>query len=77
MEGKKVNAFTSEEEKDLKLEDVVPFLLETKLIERGAKFEHSGLWQPHVTVDERLITGQNPPSAKGVGEAILTELKRI
>lgn len=75
IDGKKVNAFTNEEETAVKLENVVPFLLENKLKERGAQFEKSGLWQPHVTVDGRLITGQNPQSAKGVGEAILSSLK--
>lgn len=77
VDGKKVNAFTNEEEAGVKLENVVPFLLEDKLIERGAKFEKSGLWQTHVTVDERLVTGQNPQSAKEVGEAVLTELKKL
>lgn len=77
VEGKKINAFTNEEETAVKLDKVVPFLLESKLIERGAKFEKSGLWQPHVTVDQRVVTGQNPQSAKGVGEAILTELKKL
>jgi putative intracellular protease/amidase len=75
--GKKINAFTNEEEIAVKLENVVPFMLETKLIERGARFEKSGLWQPHVTVDGRVVTGQNPASAHGVGEAILKELKKI
>lgn len=74
VSGKKVNGFTNEEEKAVELETVVPFLLETKLIERGGQFEKSGMWEPHVTVDNRLITGQNPQSAKGVGEAILKEL---
>jgi len=76
VSGKKINAFTNEEETEVKLDKVVPFLLESKLIERGARFEKSGLWQPHVTVDQRVVTGQNPQSAKGVGEAILTELKQ-
>jgi len=52
-------------------------MLETKLIERGAKFEKSGLWQKHVTTDQRVITGQNPQSAQGVGEAILVELNKL
>ncbi|WP_218918554.1 type 1 glutamine amidotransferase domain-containing protein [Flectobacillus major] len=71
VEGKKINAFTNEEEIAVKLENVVPFALETTLIERGAKFEKSGLWQPHVAVDQRVVTGQNPQSAKEVGEAVL------
>jgi putative intracellular protease/amidase len=76
VDGKKINAFTNEEESEVKLTDVVPFLLENKLKERGAKFEKSGLWQNHVIADQRVITGQNPQSAKSVGEAILKELNK-
>jgi putative intracellular protease/amidase len=76
VDGKKINAFSNEEEIAVKLENVVPFMLEAKLIERGAKFEKSGLWQSHVAVDQRVITGQNPASAKAVGEAILKELTK-
>lgn len=77
VEGKKVNSFTNEEEKAVGLEDVVPYLLESKLIERGAEFEKSALWQKHVTIDQRLITGQNPKSAEGVGKATLAELQKL
>lgn len=76
VDEKKINAFTNEEESEVKLTNVVPFLLEDKLKERGAKFEKSGLWQNHVVTDQRVITGQNPQSAKSVGEAILKELKK-
>ncbi|PIF44577.1 putative intracellular protease/amidase [Chryseobacterium sp. 52] len=76
VDGKKINAFTNEEEAEVKLTQVVPFLLEDKLKERGAKFEKSGLWQNHVVTDQRVITGQNPQSAKSVGEAILKELNK-
>jgi putative intracellular protease/amidase len=77
VDGKKINAFTNEEEVAVGLEKVVPFMLETTLIERGAKFEKSGLWQKHVTTDQRVVTGQNPQSAQAVGEAVLTELKKL
>jgi|GEM_PF-94313 len=76
VDGKKVNAFTNEEEVAVKLDNIVPFLLENKLIERGAKFEKSGLWQSHVVTDQRLVTGQNPQSAQAVGEAVLEQLKQ-
>ncbi|MBO0931433.1 DJ-1/PfpI family protein [Fibrella aquatilis] len=75
VDGKRVNAFTNEEEIAVKLETVVPFLLESKLIERGAKFEKAGLWQPKVVVDGRLVTGQNPASATSVAEALLQVLQ--
>jgi len=77
IDGKKINGFTNDEEAAVGMDKTVPFLLENKLIERGGKYEKSGLWQEHVTVDQRLVTGQNPQSAHGVGEAILAELKKL
>lgn len=73
--GKKVNAFTNEEEEIVGLTKVVPFLLEDQLTERGVLFEKSAPWQVHVVVDQRLVTGQNPQSAHAVGEAIKELLK--
>lgn len=75
--GKKVNSFTNEEEIAKKLDKVVPFMLETKLRERGAVFEKSDLWQEHVTIDGRLVTGQNPASAKRLGEEVLHALNNF
>ena len=76
VDGKRINAFTNEEEVAVKLDNVVPFLLESELIKRGAMFEKSGLWQSHVVTDQRVVTGQNPQSAKSVGEAVLSVLKQ-
>ena len=77
VKNKKVSAFTNEEEKAVELDSVVPFLLENKLKERGAHFEQSGLWQKQVSVDQRLVTGQNPQSAAAVGQATLEKLKEL
>ena len=38
-------------------------------MERGASFRKSAPFEKHVEIDGRLITGQNPASAKGVAEA--------
>ena len=73
--GKRINSFTNAEEESINLQSEVPFALETALIEKGAIFEKSDLWQAHVVSDKRVITGQNPASAKSVGEAIVKELK--
>ena len=75
ISGKKVSAFTNKEEEELKLTHVVPFLLQDKLIERGAKYIHGKPWKENVVVDGRLITGQNPASAKKVAEKIIKHLK--
>lgn len=76
VDGKKVSPFTNEEEQAVKLEKVVPFSLENTLKERGAIIDKADLWQDKISVDSRLITGQNPQSAKSVGEAIVKELKK-
>ena len=71
VKGKRVNTFTDAEERAINLDKIVPYMLETEMKKRGVLFESSGLWEPHVAVDDRLVTGQNPASAKGVGEALL------
>lgn len=76
VSGRNVNSFTDDEEKTTGLDSVVPFLLETRLKEVGAKFtKASELWGEKVVVDGNLITGQNPASAKAVGAAIVKAVK--
>lgn len=71
VEGKDVNSFTDSEEKEVGLADTVPFLLESKLKGRGAKFHAGGNWENKVVVSERLITGQNPQSAAALARKIV------
>jgi len=68
--GKRVSAFTDNEERAVKLDATVPFLLASQLAERGARHEAAPDWTPKVVVDGRLVTGQNPQSASGVGAAL-------
>ncbi|QEL21634.1 type 1 glutamine amidotransferase domain-containing protein [Bosea sp. F3-2] len=68
--GKNVAAFTDDEERAVKLDKVVPFLLASTLTERGAYHHAAPDWTAKVIVDGRLVTGQNPQSATGVGEAL-------
>ncbi len=69
--NKAVSGFTNAEEDAAGLTDKVPFLLETKLRERGADFQPGAMWSSQTAISERLITGQNPQSAKAVGELIV------
>ena len=64
VDGERVNSFTNSEEKALRLTDIVPFLLETRLRELGSRFEGGPDWQPFAVRDGKLITGQNPMSAE-------------
>ncbi len=73
--NKTVAAFTNEEEAAVGLTDIVPFLLEAKLIERGANFTKVANFQVCVVASDRLVTGQNPASAAGVGEKMVELLK--
>jgi putative intracellular protease/amidase len=74
LDGRAVNSFTNEEETARGMDKEVPFLLEDKLVERGARFEQSAEFKEHVEIDGRLITGQNPASARGVAQAIVATL---
>jgi putative intracellular protease/amidase len=71
IHNKQVTGFTNEEEAAVKLTNVVPFLLEDALKQVGGKYISKPNWQTNVVVDEQLITGQNPASARAVAEAVI------
>jgi putative intracellular protease/amidase len=75
VDGQPMAAFTNEEEEAAGLTDVMPFLLETKLRQRGAKIEKAENFKKKVVVGDRLITGQNPASAAGVAEELVKLLR--
>lgn len=74
--GKRVAAFSNAEEEAAGLTKVMPILLESTLIQRGATYSKAGLWEKHVVVDGRLVTGQNPASAARLGEAVAKLLSK-
>lgn len=74
--GKEVSAFTNSEEEKVGLTKVVPFLLATKLEERGAKHLGAPDFQKQVVASGNLVTGQNPASAAGVAEKMVVLLGR-
>lgn len=74
IKNKAVTGFTNSEEEAVGLTNVVPFLLETELIAKGAKFKKAGDWQPNVVQDGLIITGQNPASSTLVAEKLMQEL---
>jgi putative intracellular protease/amidase len=71
VKGKTVSAFTNDEEVAVGLDQVIPFFLQDKLVERGATYTKAEDFQKHVVVSDRLVTGQNPASAAGVGEEMV------
>jgi putative intracellular protease/amidase len=76
VEGKEMTAFSWAEEKADNRDDVVPFNLEEELKARGARYTKAIVpFGKHVVEDGLLITGQNPASARGVGEAVARALR--
>ncbi len=72
--GKRITGFSNAEEAAVGLSDVVPFLLQNRLVELGGRYEQADAWTPFVVVDGLLITGQNPASSVGVADALLEAL---
>ncbi|WP_207482244.1 type 1 glutamine amidotransferase domain-containing protein [Arenibaculum pallidiluteum] len=75
VEGRRVTAFTDAEEEAVGLSKVVPFLLESRLRDLGARFESTGPWQPFAVRDGRLVTGQNPQSSELVARHVIEALR--
>ncbi|MFY0583272.1 type 1 glutamine amidotransferase domain-containing protein [Cystobacter fuscus] len=73
--GKRVAAFTDEEEKAAQLDKVVPFALETRLREQGARFESGPMWGSFTVRDGNLITGQNPASSVAAAREVISALR--
>src|SRR5258708_10931505 len=71
VKGKRVTGFTNEEEEEVHLTKVVPFLVEDELKRLGAIFEKVPNWQSFSITDGRLITGQNPASSTSPAQALL------
>ena len=77
VSGKKISCFTNEEEEFLKLENVVPFLLESRLSNLGAKHSKAEKFEPYIEQDNRLITAQNPASSEQFANALVDRLKYL
>lgn len=71
VKDKTVTGFADSEEKAVKLDHLVPFLLETRFKEQGANYEKSDDWNVKVCVDGNLITGQNPQSSEECAKAVI------
>ena len=69
--GRRVSAFTNAEEEAVGLTRAVPFLLQSKLESLGAKMETGPKFEPFAIADGRLVTGQNPASARRTADLTL------
>ncbi|MGW1270702.1 type 1 glutamine amidotransferase domain-containing protein [Streptomyces sp. NPDC002491] len=75
VKGKNVTGFSWREEELAQRADAVPYSLEDRLKELGARYSVAEKpFDTYVVEDDRLITGQNPGSARAVAEAVVRRL---
>lgn len=74
VQGRRITAFTDAEERAVKLDSLMPFLLASKLREQGATVVENADWSDHVEVDGTWITGQNPQSSQSTARAVVGAL---
>ena len=72
--GKEVTGFSNEEEHAVSRFDIVPWTCENKLAERGATYSAAAAWGENVKSDSRVVTGQNPASARACAQAVIAAL---
>ncbi|HEY3498076.1 MAG TPA: type 1 glutamine amidotransferase domain-containing protein [Polyangiaceae bacterium] len=73
--GKTVTGFSNFEDALDGSKKLMPFLLEDELKRSGATYRKNLIpFTERVEVDGRLVTGQNPQSAHGVGKALVAAL---
>ena len=75
VKGKTVTSFTDSEEREMELDRYMPFLLETKLREKGANFVNGKNWDDFSVRDGILVTGQNPQSSRSTAEKVVEALE--
>ena len=81
VSGRNVTGFSWDEEQFADRVEAAPFNLEDELRKRGAFYRKNfefleSLWS-HVVSDDRLITGQNPRSARETGRVVMARLARL
>ncbi len=74
FQGRKLTAFTDDEEKQAGLADNAPWLLEDRLRAGGAIFSAGPAWSSPGVVAGNLTTAKTPASAAAAGRAILAQL---
>ncbi|KAI1171933.1 class I glutamine amidotransferase-like protein [Nemania sp. FL0916] len=82
IKGKTITGFTSEAEDTMGIMDELRSwdkeLVEDMAARLGAKYERSkGVWDDFHIVDGRLVTGQNPASARSTAEAVVEAFNKL
>ena len=76
VSGKKVAVFTNAEEDKVELSKTMPFMLQTAFEDMEAEVQTAEPFTVNAVRDGRLVTGQNPASAKKAAELFVEALKK-
>lgn len=74
IRGRSMTCFSNNEESMVGLTEKVPFLLETRLRDMGAKYECAPNFLPKGVKDGNIITGQNPASSALTASMVIEAL---
>ncbi|NUS73145.1 MAG: type 1 glutamine amidotransferase domain-containing protein [Corynebacteriales bacterium] len=74
VDGKRVAAFTKSEEIAGGMINIIPFVLSERLTAQGAHHIPASDWSENVVRDGRLVTGQNPASARAAAREVVMAL---
>ena len=75
--GMSLTCFSPDEERTAGLYERLPWQLSQALLDAGGKPSFASVGEPHVVVDTRLYTGQNPASAAPLAWQMARELKKL
>src|ERR1700761_4853307 len=76
VDGRKLTGFAWSEEVLARVNKLVPYNAEEEMKKRGARYEKGLIpFASHVVVDGRLVTGQNPGSAKATAKRVVAVLE--
>jgi putative intracellular protease/amidase len=73
--GRRMTAFSDDEEIAFGTADNAPWLLADMLRRLGAKYSQGPNWESFVVRDGHLITGQNPASSAALADAVIAALQ--
>ncbi|AMT69934.1 type 1 glutamine amidotransferase domain-containing protein [Mycobacteroides immunogenum] len=73
--GRKLTGFSWSEEVLARVDKLVPYNVEEEMKRRGARYQKGLIpFAPYVVADGRLVTGQNPGSAKATAKKVVSVL---
>lgn len=76
VEGLNLTAFSDSEEAAVAMVEHVPYLVETELKQRGARYTRTADWGDYSVQDGLIVTGQNPASSAAVARKVLAQIAK-